>query len=359
MARNRDNYGYGRSNRDESDMDRRNQRNMMHDERSFQHRDREWDRGVDHDRDQRSWDDWEQRDRHDEFRFRDRNDWNRDRDVDRNRSLAYFTRDDDDYIDRPDNDMRYQEGRNLDRYRDDRYQNDRGMNRFGSHPSQGSSYPRRHENMGSQFNRFQDRNFNRSFEDRGYGDLYNERGFGGMNRFNERGNQSMGFGGMGSQYSNDMSGQYSSRMNDPRNFQDRWNQDRDRSQSFGHDMNESMRENRNRGPKGYQRSDERVREDISDRLMHQSNIDASDVEIKVQNGDVTLTGTVQNKQHKRMIEDISECVMGVKDVTNQIRVSRGENKENVSTTSPTAGSSVTTNRNNNTTSSSRSRNDAE
>jgi osmotically-inducible protein OsmY len=75
-----------------------------------------------------------------------------------------------------------------------------------------------------------------------------------------------------------------------------------------------------RGPKGYQRSDERLREEVSDRLMADDQIDASDIEVQVRQGEVTLTGTVDDRWAKRRAEDCAEQVMGVRDVMNQIRV---------------------------------------
>ena len=77
-----------------------------------------------------------------------------------------------------------------------------------------------------------------------------------------------------------------------------------------------------RGPKGYQRSDERLQEEISDRLMADDRIDASDIEIDVQSSEVTLTGTVPDRWMKRQAEDMVEQVMGVREVMNQIRVQR-------------------------------------
>jgi osmotically-inducible protein OsmY len=78
-----------------------------------------------------------------------------------------------------------------------------------------------------------------------------------------------------------------------------------------------------RGPKGYQRSDERLKEEVSDRLMADDQIDASDIEVEVQKGEVTLTGTVPDRRSKRQAEDCAEQVMGVRDVMNQIRVKGG------------------------------------
>jgi osmotically-inducible protein OsmY len=77
-----------------------------------------------------------------------------------------------------------------------------------------------------------------------------------------------------------------------------------------------------RGPRGYRRSDERIREDINDHLTDDWYVDASDVEVTVNNGMVTITGRVDNRDEKRRAEDIAECVSGVKDVSNQLRVER-------------------------------------
>lgn len=79
-----------------------------------------------------------------------------------------------------------------------------------------------------------------------------------------------------------------------------------------------------RGPKGYQRSDERIREDVCERLTHHSDIDASEIEVKVSNAEVTLSGTVDERHAKRMAEEIAENVSGVKDVHNQVRVRERE-----------------------------------
>ena len=75
-----------------------------------------------------------------------------------------------------------------------------------------------------------------------------------------------------------------------------------------------------RGPKGYVRSDERIREDVSDRLEQHGEIDASEIEVRVASGEVTLEGTVEDRRTKRLAEDIIETCPGVKQVHNRIRV---------------------------------------
>jgi hypothetical protein len=77
-----------------------------------------------------------------------------------------------------------------------------------------------------------------------------------------------------------------------------------------------------RGPKGYQRSDERLREDISERLMYAMEIDSSEVTVNVSDGRVTLDGTVPDRYMKHAIEDLVDECPGVQDIDNRVRVQR-------------------------------------
>jgi hypothetical protein len=77
---------------------------------------------------------------------------------------------------------------------------------------------------------------------------------------------------------------------------------------------------RGRGPKGYKRTDERIHEDVCERLMHDRFIDASDVEVSVSNGEVTLSGTVSSRGVKRRAEDLAEMASGVTHVQNNLRI---------------------------------------
>jgi osmotically-inducible protein OsmY len=82
-------------------------------------------------------------------------------------------------------------------------------------------------------------------------------------------------------------------------------------------------EHRGRGPKGYQRSDERIREDVNDLLTDDPHIDASEIEVAVANREVTLSGTVSSRFEKRHAEDLAESVSGVTHVQNNLRVQQG------------------------------------
>jgi osmotically-inducible protein OsmY len=79
---------------------------------------------------------------------------------------------------------------------------------------------------------------------------------------------------------------------------------------------------RGRGPKNYRRSDERIREEICERLTMDHDVDASEIEIAVSDGVVSLSGSVNERQAKRIAEDICDSVRGVKDVQNTLRVTR-------------------------------------
>jgi len=95
-----------------------------------------------------------------------------------------------------------------------------------------------------------------------------------------------------------------------------------------------------RGPKGYTRSDDRLNEEIHERLMRDGWIDASDVEVRVESGVVTLGGSVSDRRVKHRIEDLVADVMGVKDVTNQIRVSREDRSNGHSSSDGDKGDTV-------------------
>jgi len=82
------------------------------------------------------------------------------------------------------------------------------------------------------------------------------------------------------------------------------------------------------GPKGYKRSDERILEDVCERLTQHGRLDARDIDVKVENGEVTLSGTVDSRQAKRIAEDSLDSVSGVREVHNQLRVQQNQQQTN-------------------------------
>jgi osmotically-inducible protein OsmY len=252
-------------------------------------------------------------------------------------------------------------------YRNHGYENDRSSGNFnyGDSYGYGSSIGRRYESYG------EDRNYPR----RGAYDENQYTRDSGFNRGRYQGDRDEGFQGYGndwrSSYGNDYSRDYlnygsergaNDRASDEyryRNFNDRntyggsfgggsygsdynrnrrnyndndrnwWDRTSDEVSSwFGDEDAERRREwdkyqsgqHRGKGPKGYTRSDERIKEDINDRLSDDVFIDASEIEVAVNQGDVTLTGTVNDRDEKRRAEDIAEQVLGVKNVENRIRL---------------------------------------
>lgn len=75
-----------------------------------------------------------------------------------------------------------------------------------------------------------------------------------------------------------------------------------------------------RGPKGYRRSDARILEDVSERFAHQDQLDPSDIEVSVTDGEVTLQGSVEVRREKFWAEELADHVRGVTEVHNQLRV---------------------------------------
>jgi BON domain-containing protein len=96
-----------------------------------------------------------------------------------------------------------------------------------------------------------------------------------------------------------------------------------------------------RGPRGYRRSDDRIRDDINDLLTLSPDLDATEIEVIVEDGEVILLGTVDSRQAKRLAEDLAESASGVQDVQNQIRVQRDTSRQEGSGSASSRSSSGT------------------
>lgn len=75
-----------------------------------------------------------------------------------------------------------------------------------------------------------------------------------------------------------------------------------------------------KGPKDYMASDERIQEEICARLAQHGQVDARNIEVAVKNGVVTLTGSVPNREAKRLAERTAYFVSGVKDMHDQLTI---------------------------------------
>jgi hypothetical protein len=75
-----------------------------------------------------------------------------------------------------------------------------------------------------------------------------------------------------------------------------------------------------RSNRHYTRTDERIRDDIAERLYRTEHLDPSEVTVDLKDGIVTLAGSVPVRRMKHDIEDIAIDTLGVKHVENRIRV---------------------------------------
>jgi osmotically-inducible protein OsmY len=90
--------------------------------------------------------------------------------------------------------------------------------------------------------------------------------------------------------------------------------------SFGQHRHRGTGPHRGKGPSGYQRSDERIRELVSEALADDDQIDASQIQVTVKDGEVTLSGIVDDRRTRREAEDCVASISGVRDVQVQLRV---------------------------------------
>lgn len=79
-----------------------------------------------------------------------------------------------------------------------------------------------------------------------------------------------------------------------------------------------------KGPKGWQRADDRIKEDACEALYKSHEIDASDIEVDVKGGCIFLHGTVESRMVKRLAEEYVEDILGVKDVQNQLTIRQND-----------------------------------
>lgn len=96
------------------------------------------------------------------------------------------------------------------------------------------------------------------------------------------------------------------------NETERGGQDRSRDRDF-----------RGMGPKGYKRADERISDEAHERLTEDPWVDATNISVSVSGGEVTLSGTVENREAKHRAERCVEEISGVNHVQNNLRVDRG------------------------------------
>ncbi len=92
-----------------------------------------------------------------------------------------------------------------------------------------------------------------------------------------------------------------------------------RADDYARDVHPPRMSFRGRGPINW-RPDERIREVVNELLTDHDGIDATDVDVTVENGEVTLSGNVGSRWEKRLAEDVALQCGGVHDVHNRLRV---------------------------------------
>ncbi len=229
-------------------------------------------------------------------------------------------------------------------YHEDYNQNDRNRkygDSYYSHNPQNQRQDWGRANVDAGMNYHNNYRSNWGDNDMGYGTSYNSgytegRGY--------TGDYNTGQGNR--RYDNDrqrISGQRNRYGGDTRNYgnmnqggydRDWWDRTRDEVSSwFGDDDAERRRRmdqmnannHRGKGPKDYHRSEDRIREDVCDRLTDDDMLDATDIQVQIQGENVILSGTVHSRNQKRRAEDLAESISGVRDVENRIRVDHGDN----------------------------------
>jgi hypothetical protein len=95
-------------------------------------------------------------------------------------------------------------------------------------------------------------------------------------------------------------------------------------ESMGREAGAWQGEFRGVGPRGWRRPDEQILGDICAHMADHPRLDASEIEVAVSNGEVTLQGTVSNRAGRRLAEDIADSVSGVRDVANELRMRSGD-----------------------------------
>ncbi len=83
---------------------------------------------------------------------------------------------------------------------------------------------------------------------------------------------------------------------------------------------ESAEEASYRGKGPAQRTDDQIKTAIEDILTEDPWLDASGIQVSVQNGIAQLKGTVVSRQAKRRAEALTDQIWGVRDVQNQLSI---------------------------------------
>lgn len=116
-----------------------------------------------------------------------------------------------------------------------------------------------------------------------------------------------------------------------------WPEIEEAARRRGYDPSEIQRMrpgfHRGKGPRTFQRSDVKILDDVHDILLEDAYVDASEIEIDVQKGEVILTGYVEDRNMKRRVDDLIDGISGVKHFENRLRVRKPTQTVNIQNSS--------------------------
>jgi osmotically-inducible protein OsmY len=87
-------------------------------------------------------------------------------------------------------------------------------------------------------------------------------------------------------------------------------------------LERNRQSHRGKGPRTYRRSDDRIHDEVCERLTRHPLIDASLMDVQVKDGEVVITGEVLDRRMKHMAEDVIDEVSGVREIHNHLRISQ-------------------------------------
>jgi osmotically-inducible protein OsmY len=87
-------------------------------------------------------------------------------------------------------------------------------------------------------------------------------------------------------------------------------------------LTDQLRHAEKRRPKGYVRPDIRIYEEVCEALSNRTDIDVSEIEVTIEQGIITLAGTVTSRRAKLLAEALAGDVPGVVEIDNRLRVVR-------------------------------------
>lgn len=77
-----------------------------------------------------------------------------------------------------------------------------------------------------------------------------------------------------------------------------------------------------KGPKGYKRKDSAIQEEVCETLLWSPDVDASEIEVTVNEGVVYLKGFVDSRHAKKVAERIVDHLSGIRDIQNQLIIKK-------------------------------------